>query len=65
MEMYDNTKLNNRLQELNEEESNLQKSLLKNSNSLSQDAIKEVEYSLIGVKTEKEQIKNMLSGGFY
>lgn len=65
MEMYDSDKLNNRLQELNAEELSLKKSLMENSNSTSINNIEKTENSLVGVKAEKEQIKNMLYGGFY
>lgn len=65
MEMYNSNRLNNRLLELNEEEFKLKNRLIENSNSISQDAIENIEDSLVGVNAEKEQIKNMLSGGFY
>lgn len=65
MEIYNSNRLNNRLKELNKEELSLKKNLIENSNSIPQDSIEKMENSLVGVKSEKEQIKNMLSGGFY
>jgi hypothetical protein len=65
MEMYDRSKLNHRLNELNEEETNLEKYLFENSNSLSTEEIKRVENNLVGVRSEKGQISHLVAGGFY
>lgn len=65
MEVYNKDKLNYRLMELEQEERNLERFLNDNASSLEQEDVEDLKNDLIAIRSEKGQISNLMSGGFY
>jgi hypothetical protein len=63
--MYNHENLNIRLQQLESEEANLQRYLYENASSLDNSEVSNINNSLIGVRLEKSEIEQIISGAFY
>lgn len=63
--MYNNDLYSSRLQELDMEESSLERYLSENGNTLNSMEIDEVKSRLVGIKTEKQELDELVTGGFY
>lgn len=59
------TNLNNQMKELEDEEQNLEKYLRENINSLDNSQVLEIKNKLIGIRSTKEEINQILTGAFF
>lgn len=65
MEIQNRDNFNGRLQLLNEEEAKWESYLSDNAASLDDDEIDKVKNRLAGIRSEKGEINQIASGGFY
>ena len=67
LEMYDFDQANymSKLQDLRREEERLKKYLNENRGVLANYEIDRIEHTIIGIRSEEQQIDQILNGGFY
>lgn len=65
MKMNFHDDFDNQLKELQEEESNLERYLYENINSLDNNEILKIKNKIAGIKSTKEEINEIMTGAFY
>lgn len=63
--MYNHDLFSSRLQELDMEEASLERYLSENGNSLDSTEIDEVRNRIVAVRIEKQELDELVTGGFY